>query len=457
MVFTLACVRCRGVGVVRLETCGRRCAHTQTADDPVSFHEYEFKVAIMRFPSYSRFMTYLDSLGLFSMRPGLERMRQALNRMDLTRMDLTRPQGAVVHVVGTNGKGSTSGFLAALGQAHGLRVGLYTSPHLVSVRERIRIDGRPLSEERWVDAANAVMERCADVGLTYFELITIMTLHIFRSEAPDLIVLEAGLGGTHDATCVVPFDLAVMTPVGMDHEHVFGPTILDVAKDKSGALGRCPAVIGMQDGRVRRMFEQTCAGRPFWNLEDLQVPAGFAFPGGTILSGEALPDHPPYQVENAALALLAWSRLAEMRGWISDSALCTLTLARTRFPGRFYRHGRFLVDGAHNAMGLTALCEALVQKGEHFDRLVFQSMRDKVLPDALLSRLGALADEILIPALPELERAGDPTELARRFGFDAGVADSPAEALAPEGTVLVCGSLYLAGAYYALHPEQLGW
>ena len=160
MVFTLACVRCRGVGVVRLETCGRRCAHTQTADDPVSFHEYEFKVAIMRFPSYSRFMTYLDSLGLFSMRPGLERMRQALNRMDLTRMDLTRPQGAVVHVVGTNGKGSTSGFLAALGQAHGLRVGLYTSPIWFRT-ERIR--HRRTSPSVRAGTRPMVMERCADV------------------------------------------------------------------------------------------------------------------------------------------------------------------------------------------------------------------------------------------------------------------------------------------------------
>lgn len=406
----------------------------------------------MKFSSFGQFMAYLDSLGLFSMRLGLNRVHQALDRMELA-----RPKGAVVHVVGTNGKGSTSGFLAALGLAHGLHVGLYTSPHLVSVRERIRVNGQLLSEERWVDAANAVMEQCADVGLTYFELITVMALYLFRAEALDLIVLEAGLGGTHDATCAVFSDLVVMTPVGLDHEHIFGPTLFDVARDKSGALGHCPAVIGMQDGEVRHLFEQASEGQPFWNLEDFWGPEGFAVDPGAVVSAETLPDHPFYQVENAALALLVWNRLAGMRGWLSDLALCTLILARTHFPGRFCRHGRFLVDGGHNAMGLTALCEALEQKGEHFDRLIFQSMRDKVLPSDLLCRLGLLADEIVVPALPELERASDPAELARRFGSRATTAGSLAEALQTDGTALVCGSLYLVGAYYALHPEHLSW
>ena len=135
----------------------------------------------MKFPSFEHFTAYLDSLGLFSMRLGLDRMHAALDKMGLA-----RPENTMVHVVGTNGKGSTSAFLAALAQAHGLRVGLYASPHLVSVRERIRVDGRLLPEKCWLEAANAVMARCADVGLTYFELVTVMALHLFRAEKVDV-------------------------------------------------------------------------------------------------------------------------------------------------------------------------------------------------------------------------------------------------------------------------------
>lgn len=415
---------------------------------PAIFMKY--RGGSMRFSSFHQFTAYLDSLGLFSMCLGLGRMENALDRMALA-----RPAGTVVHVVGTNGKGSTSGFLAALARAHGLRTGLYTSPHLVSVRERVRVGGRMLPEERWLGAANAVMARCADVGLTYFELVTVMALHLFRAEGVDFIVLEAGLGGTHDATCAVAADLAVMTPVGLDHEAVLGPGLADIARDKSGALGRCPAVIGAQEPEVRRIFERAGALWPLRDLEEYRTPGGFVFgPEGVAISAAALPGHPPYQVHNAALAFLAWNTLAGTRGWQSVPGLCTMALEKTRFSGRFRRHGRVLVDGAHNAMGLAALCEALETGRERFQRLVFQCMRDKALPDEALFRLQRLADETVIPRLP-LERASEPAELARRFGPGAAVADSLTEALGCDQTVLVCGSLYLAGAYYAAYPEHL--
>lgn len=406
----------------------------------------------MKFAFFADFQAYLDSLGLFSMQLGLSRMHEAL-----ARLGLGRPGRVVAHVVGTNGKGSTSGFLDALARGHGLRTGLYVSPHLVSVRERIRVGGRMLPEARWVDAANAVMGACADVGLTYFELLTVMALRIFAEENLDLIVLEAGLGGTHDATCAVAADLAVMTPVGMDHEHVLGPALADIAGDKAGALGRCPAVSGLQSPEVADILGRAAAGHDFLRLEECRTKAGYvisAEPEPFLLTRAHLPGLPPYQLENAALALLAWSRLARTGRWQFDAGVCTQVLGRTRFSGRFCRHGRVLVDGAHNAMGLTALCEALEESGEHFDRLVFQAMRDKLQDPAILSRLKRLADEVVIPRL-DLSRASDPQALAPCFGPGARGVQSLAAALETEGSVLVCGSLYLVGAYYELHPEYL--
>ncbi|UTF48981.1 bifunctional folylpolyglutamate synthase/dihydrofolate synthase [Desulfomicrobium sp. ZS1] len=406
----------------------------------------------MTFASFAEFEVYLDSLGLFSMQLGLGRMQEAMRLMGLERRSAT-----VAHVVGTNGKGSTSGFLEALARAHGLATGLYNSPHLVSVRERIRVRGSMVSEAGWLQAANAVMDRCAGVGLTYFELLTVMALFIFAREGLDLIVLEAGLGGTHDATCAISADLAVMTPVGLDHEHVLGPTLADIAHDKSGALGRCPAVTGEQDACVTDIFRQAGAGRPLWSLEDCRTAGGFLIPAGEapmLLTSASLSGHPPYQLRNAALATLAWSRLALAGGWQFDAALCTQVLAVTRFSGRFCRHGRILVDGAHNPMGLTALCEALEAAGEHFNVLVFQAMRDKTLDQVILKRLRALADTVVIPALT-LERAWDARELAGRFGHGARAVRDLQTALQGEGAILLCGSLYLVGAYYELFPEQL--
>lgn len=408
----------------------------------------------MNFASFAQFQSYLDSLGLFSMQLGLSRMRVALERMGLA-----RPQAVVAHVLGTNGKGSTAGFLDALARAHGLKTGLYTSPHLVCVRERIRINGQVLPQALWVDAANAVLRACSDVGLTYFELLTVMALDLFRQAGLDLVILEAGLGGTHDATCAVSADLVAMTPVGLDHEAVLGPTLADIARDKSGALGRCPAVTGAQAAEVMDIFRQATGPHRLCSLEEYRSGCGYAIPFKPepfLLTPAHLPGHPPYQLDNAGLALLAWTSLTQGRGWPCDAGLCANALARTRFAGRFCRHGRVLVDGAHNIMGLTALCEALETGGARFDLLVFQAMRDKTLDADLLARLRALARRVIVPGLPGLERASDPEVLARRFGPDAQACGDLRAALAlPGGSILLCGSLYLVGAYYSLYPEHL--
>jgi dihydrofolate synthase/folylpolyglutamate synthase len=243
----------------------------------------------------------------------------------------------------------------------------------------------------------------------------------------------------------------------MDHERVLGPTLADIARDKAGALGRCPAVTGLQNPEVLDIFRKACAGHDLMSLEDCRKGDGFLLPAGSgslLLTLESLPDHPPYQLQNAALALLAWSRLAHAGGWQFDAGVCTQVLARTHFSGRFSRHGRILVDGAHNPMGLAALCDALEASGERFDRLVFQAMADKTLEPSILARLQALAGETVVPRLG-IDRACNAEELAGLLGPQARVSSDLSSALAGSDRILVCGSLYLVGVYYELNPEHL--
>ena len=183
----------------------------------------------MRFHSFDDVQDHLDALGLFHMDFGLDRMRNALDALGL----LT-PPFVTVQIVGTNGKGSTSTFLSCVARAHGLKVGLYTSPHFVTPRERIRINGTMLPADRWPVLADRVME--AAPNLTYFEFLTALGLLAFAEAGVDLVVMEAGLGGHYDATTAMPVQAVCFTPIGMDHEKILGPTLTDIASDKSQAM-----------------------------------------------------------------------------------------------------------------------------------------------------------------------------------------------------------------------------
>lgn len=183
----------------------------------------------MRFHSFDDVQDHLDALGLFHMDFGLDRMRNALDALGL----LT-PPFVTVQIVGTNGKGSTSTFLSCVARAHGLKVGLYTSPHFVTPRERIRINGTMLPADRWPVLADRVME--AAPNLTYFEFLTALGLLAFAEAGVDLVVMEAGLGGHYDATTAMPVQAVCFTPIGMDHEKILGSTLTDIASDKSQAM-----------------------------------------------------------------------------------------------------------------------------------------------------------------------------------------------------------------------------
>lgn len=388
----------------------------------------------------------LNNLGMFHMELGLKRMRRALQRLQLH-----RPGGCIVQVVGTNGKGSTANFLAALATAHGVHTGLFTSPHLVDVRERIQVDGKMLPPTLWVEAAQEVLGPCGDLGLTYFELLTLMAVICFQRLGVELVILEAGLGGTHDATTALPSQLVLLTPVGLDHQDVLGPTLAHIARDKAGALGRAAAITAPQQPEVMAIFQQATGHWPLFPLLPLAEDA-VALPHGGVVDASWVPGQGAYQVTNAALAVAGWRHLTQTQGWPWSEATCRQAIAASRWPGRFHQDGHVLVDGAHNTMGLAVLDQALGSRRFCFG--IFQSMRDKTLDATVLGRLGARCSVLLVPELP-LERAWPATQLAAQVGGRA-VASLPEALQHVQGhPTLLFGSLYLAGAYFRLRPQAL--
>lgn len=453
------------------------------------------------FPDWAAFNEYLDSLGLFRMQPGLERMEAALAELGIKRAPHLVAQG-----VGTNGKGSTCTFLASLARAHGLCCGLHSSPHFVSVRERVRLfrpggtggvsdGGDLLPESEWLAAANQVMSVPAGAGLTYFELVTLTAVLLLRRAGVDLAVMESGLGGSFDATTALDADLVFFTPIDLDHRDVLGHSLAEIAADKAGAMrpGR-PALSARQKPEARRALEKKAQG--------LGAPLEFLPERGwePILPPDVLPaaEHPvplglsgEHQYENAALALLVWRRLREKLGLEPDPKAELQGLRRAWLPGRLQKiagsssHPPLLLDGAHNRHGLAALGHSLSLMGVAPLVTVFACLRDKE-PENLLPHLRALsAGQIIVPEIPGHPRAMPARELAGLIGPQAVPADDLRQALLMAGRevedrlrysqrdqgrepgpgqaafgpgeypLLVCGSLYLLAEFFKIYPEYL--
>ena len=412
---------------------------------------------------------------MFHMDLGLSRVRAAL-----AALGLAEPPCPGAHVVGTNGKGSTSTFLAEILKQSGLVTGLYTSPHFLSPRERVLVNGRQLPEEAWTQAAEVVLRVSADVSdrrrLTYFELITVMAAWLLREHGCQACVWEAGLGAAHDATNAMTHHVAAFTPIGLDHTSVLGPTLGDIARDKAGALRKgLEAVTAAQLPEARAILVQAArkAGAALYAVpggDATARPVPLALPPGYLpppiealaLPAPAMPG--PHQRQNFQLAACAWQLLAHSQG-LPGSALAVENAAREAFiPGRLQivppANGLpgFVLDGAHNQPGLECLKQALDALSIRPSAMVFACLADKDLPAMLPLASGLTGGPILVPGLDAPGRALAPEDLAARLGPRARPVADAAQALAQAsahgGVVLVCGSLYLLAEAYALHP---GW
>ena len=397
---------------------------------------------------------------MFHMDLGLGRMRQALSALDLE-----RPGHLSVQVVGTNGKGSTATFLAEILKATGLSSGLYTSPHFLSPCERILIDGEQLPQDAWLEAAEAVLrvseDRSSELGLTYFELITVMAAWIFQEHGCRACVFEAGLGGAHDATTALHHDLTVLTPIGLDHLSILGPTLADIARDKARAMRPgVPAVSAEQKPMVMAVLKTVASqtGTPLHMARDITAVHGAAWPVSPSMPG-------PHQTDNLRLAMAAYHLLAEAHGLPLDPGALKRTALEAFIPGRLQiipaNNGwpGFVLDGAHNQPGLECLALALGSLNAKIQALIFACLGDKNL-EAMLPLVRSLTvGPILVPGMDVPGRAMDQVQLAGRIGHGAEAVRDMAEAFGRvkdvAGTVLICGSLYLLAEAYKLRPEWL--
>lgn len=402
----------------------------------------------LKFKNFLEFSDYLNDLGLFHMDLSLGRMEEFVKNWG------GKSSYPVIHVVGTNGKGSTSSYLTAIGVESGLKVGTFTSPHFVTPRERITINGSMLSEEEWCVIANQVMEIAPDVGLTYFELLTCMALVAFKNNGVDLAVMEAGLGGRYDATNTVDPDLTVFTPIGLDHEKVLGSTIDLIAADKADAMRENGiAISDVQVSEAATVLEARARelGCKLHLINEEEMVADLE----PSLAGE-------HQKQNAQLAACAWRLFCGKSGVEFNADKVRSGVEKAFIAGRLQvvrSEKTYILDGAHNTHAFDAL-EAELERSEiKPDAIIFSCMKDKNL-DPVKEALHRITDgPVIACGIEDNERAYPFQELAAVLGERAKAAETIDEALSMlnsgDKTVLICGSLYLLAAFYTRYPEFL--
>jgi dihydrofolate synthase/folylpolyglutamate synthase len=406
---------------------------------------------------------YLDSLAAFGMRPGLERVEPLLEA-------LGRPHRTfrAVHIVGTNGKSSTTRYTEALLRAHGLRSAAYLSPHITGYAERVMIDGAPVDADAFGHAVEVVRAAVAKLPAalgetTQFEVLTVAALVTMAEAGVQAAAIEVGLGGRLDATNVLQAPVVVLTNIALEHTEVLGRTREAIFGEKAAVIHGGDAVFGPLEG-LEPLAEARCAvagARGHYWGQELHVSSqagGFEVVladqmGRRTYTRLRLPTMATYQVDNAALAVAAADLLL---GGLNEERV-RAALAQATVPGRLQLVRRapvVLADGAHNPHGVEALAASLVAIARPSPRvLLLAMMRDKAFRQ-MLERLLPLADAVVCTQATESRSltAGELAVHVREVGGPQVVTETAdphsayAEALrlaGAEGSVLVTGSLYL--------------
>ncbi|GKS57888.1 bifunctional folylpolyglutamate synthase/dihydrofolate synthase [Nitrospira sp.] len=420
-------------------------------------------------PSYADAVAYLFGLQRHGIKLGLESMGRLLQALGSPHEHLR-----TLHIGGTNGKGSTAAMVASILRAAGLRVGLYTSPHLVDFRERIRVNGLMIKEEDVADLTARLRRACPpDVPATFFEFTTAMALEYFNHTGVDVAVLEVGMGGRFDATNVVMPVVSCITTVAMDHEQYLGADLRAIAFEKAGIVKPgVPVVLGRLEAEARTVVMEAARGRGAL-LRELGVD--FAVEGslpsdctyhrrGRSIRNLACPLRGRHQLDNLACAIAVIEEVVRCGLSVEESAI-RQGLAEVQWPGRLEvmaERPLVLVDGAHNPAAAAAVAEYLASFRAQCPSskvwLVLGMMQDKDHAGFVHAMMPHV-DEVIL-TVPRVSRAASGETLSQWFPSDGpparvipAVSDAMFEArkrASPEDLICVTGSFMLIGEVKAI-------
>ncbi len=391
--------------------------------------------------NYQESIDWLYGTQTFGIKLGLENMRRLVAALGI---DPDHPGAAVLHVAGTNGKGSVCAVTERILRDAGVRTGLFTSPHLVTYRERIRVDGTMIPEGAVAEGLGFLRTSVSDweTHPTFFELSLALAMRYFRDEGCEAVILETGMGGRLDATNAIRSDVCVITSIALDHQQWLGETIREIAVEKAGILKPgVPVVIGELHPEARDVIGRRALALGIPCVEAHPLPDDWT----TGLKG-------PHQRENAALAVEAACRLEGER--LTQEGI-RRSVAETTWPGRFQQiDGDLVLDGAHNPAAAAVLRQTWQSEfGGEKAHLVFGAVGSKDVSGIFAELLPILASVDFVPVKSErrlsveemkaaLASAGG--EALPQSDF-ATLAEAVAAARARGGKTLVAGSLFLVG------------
>jgi dihydrofolate synthase/folylpolyglutamate synthase len=414
----------------------------------------------------------------------LQRTDQLLIRLGLSGYLHSQTDAAkipIVHIAGTKGKGSTSAMVAAALTAAGMKTGLYTSPHLHHLEERFKIDGRPCSQAELVALVDRIEPVARAIGRdagrepSFFELTTVIALLHFDTSDCDAVVLEVGLGGRLDSTNVCAPSVTAITSIGLDHEHILGHSLGEIAAQKAGIIKPgVPVVSGVGEGEAAEVIQARCCetSSPLFQRDrEFSVQSQPAPHWGSRLTYQGhvpplssradieIPLEGVHQAGNAAIALAILDLLRD-QGLKIDQEAASRGIAGLECPGRIERFDlpdqvTAIVDAAHNADSIKALCRCLTDRaGDRQIAIVFGTSHDKNA-DTMLQQLSPLADHLMLTRFTGNPRFKPAAELLELVPPDkrtaAQVIEQPIAACSaalaavnPGGMLVICGSFFLA-------------
>jgi len=428
--------------------------------------------------SLSYLLEWLESHSNLEKEPVSDRVpsRKSLVRLSKLLEILGNPQrcAPVIHVTGTNGKGSTSMMVAHLLTEMQLRVGLYTSPDLESINERISVYPDPISNDEFCYFLSLIMEleKSYEVELSRFDILTICGFLYFQDQAVDVSVVEVGLGGTLDSTNVVDSDVAVVTNIDLDHTQILGNSLQLIARDKAGIIkANSRPVIGEQRSELRPIFLEAChnasAKSPFFYGQDFLLKNDLLAHSGHVIDVVTpysehqdlfIPLHGRYQSKNAAIAISSAEALFERS---INPVLVKQAMGTLKIPGRLEvlsRRPLVVLDGAHNPAGAASLSLAIQEEFCPIDIILIVGMLKDKDADSFFNSLGLqqYVKEVIV-CKPNSHRALNPVdlgEIVKRYyhGRKASLISDPKLAFEyalsqanVNDMVLIAGSLYLVG------------